>query len=320
MPGFITHYLWGLETYHSLAPDAYKHNLYQNKAAFSLGLQGPDLFFYFLPSYLLPRKNLGSLAHTKASGAFFKALMESAESFSSDADYKIAAAYLTGFLGHYTLDTICHPYVYARTHYHGRENAYFSRHSYLEMDIDRSLLYVKLGKNPSDFYHENTIRLTPRQTRVIAEMLHHAYAKTFPRLHVTYAAIYASLYVMPFTLYLMHDNTGQKKAAVRLLEKHTLGYPLFSPLILSDCLAFRTDPFNLRHARWTNPWDSTLVSHESFFELYEKAMELYRKRILSLEELLAADDTQKKNRLKQAFLADYGNNSFHSGLDVSIPS
>ena len=104
------------------------------------------------------------------------------------------------------------------------------------------------------------------------------------------------------------------------MEKHTLGYPLFSPLILSDCLAFRTDPFNLRHARWTNPWDSTLVSHESFFELYEKAIELYRKRILSLEELLAADDTQKKNRLKQAFLADYGNNSFHSGLDVSIPS
>lgn len=48
------------------------------------------------------------------------------------------------------------------------------------------------------------------------------------------------------------------------MEKHFLGYPLFSPLIPSDTLFFRTDPFNLRHASWKNPWDATRVSTESF--------------------------------------------------------
>ena len=51
--------------------------------------------------------------------AFFQGLIESRNQFSSRTDLNIAEAYLIGFLGHYTLDTICHPYIYAMTHYMG---------------------------------------------------------------------------------------------------------------------------------------------------------------------------------------------------------
>lgn len=41
---------------------------------------------------------------------------------------------------------------------------------------------------------------------------------------------------MQLGLWLMHDDSGKKKAIVRLTERICLGYPLFSPLIPSDTL------------------------------------------------------------------------------------
>ena len=53
MPGYVTHYIFGREVYHNLKNNSLKKNLYYNRAAYGLGLQGPDIFFYYLPSYVL---------------------------------------------------------------------------------------------------------------------------------------------------------------------------------------------------------------------------------------------------------------------------
>lgn len=127
MPGFVTHYLFGEEIYHQLKCNSQKKNLFYNRSAYAFGLQGPpDLFFYYLPSYALHRHNLGALAHTTEPRAFFRGLLESYGRLSSAADRGIAEAYISGFLGHYLLDTTCHPYIYAMTHYHDKkEKSYF---------------------------------------------------------------------------------------------------------------------------------------------------------------------------------------------------
>ena len=144
MPGFVTHYLFGEEIYHQLKCNFQKKNLFYNRSAYAFGLQGPDLFFYYLPSYALHRHNLGALAHTTEPRAFFHGLLESYGRLSSAADRGIAEAYISGFLGHYLLDTTCHPYIYAMTHYHDKkEKSYFSRHAYLETEIDTELLARK---------------------------------------------------------------------------------------------------------------------------------------------------------------------------------
>lgn len=50
MPGYVTHYIFGREVYHNLKNNSLKKNLYYNRAAYGLGLQGPDIFFIiFLP-------------------------------------------------------------------------------------------------------------------------------------------------------------------------------------------------------------------------------------------------------------------------------
>ena len=314
--------IFGREVYHNLKNNSLKKNLYYNCAAYGLGLQGPDIFFYYLPSYVLEGHNIGALAHVCETSAFFQGLIESRNQFSSRTDLNIAEAYLIGFLGHYTLDTICHPYIYAMTHYKDKkEKAYFSRHAYLETDIDTALLDLKLHRQPCNFHTEDTIRLTHRQKHVIASMLYYAYRYAFPDVKFRKYTMYLAIFSMQLGLWLMHDDSGKKKAIVRLTERICLGYPLFSPLIPSDTLFFRTDPFNLRHALWKNPWDSSITSNESFFELYDKSKELYLSRIHSLYAALhAGADSARQDAAIQDFLQEYGNLSFHSGLSSTIPS
>ena len=317
MPGFVTHYIFGRDTYHKLDCNPFKSNLRQNRAAFGLGLQGPDLFFYYLPSYLLLRCNPGALAHDGSSNIFFESLLMTCLSFSSDADRRIAEAYLAGFLGHYTLDTVCHPYIYAMTDFHGHEKDYFSRHAYLETDIDSALLFEKLHRTPAGFSNNGTIALTHHQKKVIATMLHAAYQKAFPHLKVGRLTMRLGIFSIRLGMRILQDKTGQKKVLFRFLEHLFLGYPLFSPLIPSSSLFFRTDPFNLRRARWKNPWNPALESEESFLDLYRKSMELYLARLNALAELLGCqNDPDRQKRLIHAFLEEYGNRSFLSGIHV----
>ena len=71
MPGFTTHYLFGVDACRRLTSTSMHNMIRRDHSAYALGLQGPDLFFYYLPSYLMHRKNIGDLAHRKDTGQFF---------------------------------------------------------------------------------------------------------------------------------------------------------------------------------------------------------------------------------------------------------
>lgn len=58
MPGFTTHYLFGIDACRRLTSTSMHNMIRRDHSAFALGLQGPDLFFYYLPSYLMHRKIL----------------------------------------------------------------------------------------------------------------------------------------------------------------------------------------------------------------------------------------------------------------------
>ena len=115
MPGFASHYLFGQESLSHLKEDREFHTLSLHPHAFNLGLQGPDVFYYYLPAWLLYDKNIASHIHGEASLQFFIAMLDARNKLSKHSHRIIADAYICGFLGHYTLDTYCHPYIFART-------------------------------------------------------------------------------------------------------------------------------------------------------------------------------------------------------------
>lgn len=342
MPGFTTHYLFGQNTYQKLRHLPLKKAIRTHRAAYSLGLQGPDLFFYFLPSYAVHKNNIGSVAHTEKTNLFLRHLLGSRDLFPKQREQKIAEAYIAGFLGHYTLDTRCHPYVYWKTEFTGKNSGYHGRHIEFEADIDKELLRLCRGLAPSAFCQGSTIRLTRLQMRTVTKILHYAYRRTYPELGILPITIWASIRSFQLGAKFQNDPSGRKKSIIGALEKLAFGHPLFSALIPSDNCTVHDDPLNLLHGEWKNPWDTSLVSHCSFLELAEGAQEEYLGTLVELDWLFAVGtgreigeirrnkrcfpaenpcfrDPQYRERM-ETLLARLGNLSYHSGLDAGIPS
>ena len=314
MPGFATHYLFGVDAYRNLTSTRIRNNLKQNHSAYALGLQGPDLFFYYLPSYLMHRQNIGALAHSQDTRAFFTYLLESRKLFEGNrAKQDIADAYILGFLGHYTLDCAIHPYVYAFTGYTPQTPPgnlkYFGQHAYFETEIDNVLLYRKKHILPSQFHQSGTIRLTALQKRVIVRMLVYAYRNTYPGLLASEILLGGAPMWMKLGTRLFHDPSGQKKVLVRLLERILVGRAFLSPMLPSDHYRFIADPLNERHRTWIHPWTGT-ASRFSFDELYQQAGGHYMKRIEAYEDLRCLNFSKNAT---DVFLNEYGNLSFLSG-------
>ena len=124
MPGFTTHYLFGLNSFRELEEPDLVSCIRKFPHAFCMGLQGPDIFFYYLPSYLRSSGNIGQLAHHKNTGVFLIQLLKSKDMFLKETEQQIAISYICGFLGHYVLDTTCHPYIFAKSHYGTYDKGY----------------------------------------------------------------------------------------------------------------------------------------------------------------------------------------------------
>ncbi len=320
MPGFTTHYLFGLNTYKQLNHLPIKKIIKENPSAYSLGLQGPDIFFYFLPSHLIHSKNIGSIAHQKHTGKFLYYLLESHKLFTEPKEQRIADAYIAGSLGHYVLDTCCHPYIYWKTDFQEKSTRYYGNHVDLESVIDTELLQFYKHRLPSQFREDSTIMLTRLQMRIISSCLSYAYAKTYPELRIFYAAMWISIRSMQVGIRLLHDSTGRKKPRLERLEYMVLGYPLLSSMIPSDSPSLHHDPLNVLHRKWHNPWDETFHSTDSFFDLLEDSQTYYTSILTSLSDILfcstsPADWRAKTNKL----LKKLGNKSYHSGLKSGLP-
>ena len=50
MPGFTTHYIFGMKAYNDMPNSALKHIVAKYRWLYQLGLQGPDMFFTTFPS------------------------------------------------------------------------------------------------------------------------------------------------------------------------------------------------------------------------------------------------------------------------------
>lgn len=315
MPGFTTHYLFGQQTYQLLRNSALKQTIQKNHTAFCLGLQGPDIFFYDILSLTTPKKNPGSTAHTAETRKFLKHLLESPRIFPTDREQQIAHTYILGFIGHYLLDTACHPYVYAKSHYGQKTKGYIGGHVRLETDIDTTLLWHYQHRLPSEFHQSESIFLSKDQRMVISTLLYYAFSKTYPGLGLTRHRILQAIHAMQLATKLLYDPSGRKKSLIRRLEAVLPGYPVLSPLVPSDTLVFHKDPCNLSHHIWANPWDRKRQSSESFIELFEKAKLQYSQMLNDIAAYFAAEHSPKEEKAAVTkLLSSLGNLCYHSGL------
>ncbi len=283
MPGFITHLTFGEQSISFIQSEDTKNLIEKHQTCFGLGLQGPDIFFYHIPAYIFYKKNIGNVMHRERVMLFFDYLFDARNSFEDAHDRRICDAYIMGFIGHYSLDVICHPYIYFKSdHFNNlkKSGLYdFGRHVSLETDIDHLVLEHFKHVLPSQFDYAGAVSPSDNEKRVISELLYISINRAFPEYHVRYGTIRNAIKSFIKLNRLMNDPSGKKKKRIQRIEHLFFKCDVISSMIPSDTIIKYNDPCNSFNANWHNPWNPSVNRNESIFELFNEAMPEFIERI-----------------------------------------
>ena len=309
MPGFHTHYFFGQQV---------KNKPARYEKSYAFGLQGPDIFFHTISAHLLYGKNIGTVMHDNDTGAFFEALLKLRRHIKTKDAADIADSYIKGFMAHYTLDTVVHPYVYARTKHlsHPDRKSYdFGIHVFLETDMDNAVTRHFAHLKPTEFKPWETIGLSPKEKTVITYLLYRAIKEVYPKNKVLRGTVLGATRAMYRNEFLMHDKKGRRKYLVRFFEDKVFGHAVVSSMIPSDNFRLYKDPCNLRHLKWHNPWQPDDESTESICDMIDRATDSYRNR-LSLYKDLILRQPENYFYCRNSLLTDLGNKNYDTGLEI----
>jgi len=152
MPAIYAHYRFGNLILPGLRADV-RGQILRHRRLFDLGLQGPDFFFYYKPTADTPIGRLGHELHMRTGRDFFTEVCQNLRSDSEEA----VLAYLYGLLGHYCLDSVCHPFVDAVT------ASGTPSHTALESEFERYLMAMDGIRSPHSHRRSSYLKLAPAE-------------------------------------------------------------------------------------------------------------------------------------------------------------
>ena len=324
MPGFTTHYIFGMKAYNDMPFTPLKHTIAKYRWLYQLGLQGPDMFFYNIP-ILRHRdyRNVGSYMHEHKVNAFFECCLRRIGTIRSRQQQEEAISYLAGFINHYIADSICHPYVYGRIGYpvDAPTSMHHGMHAHLENELDAILLWKYKKKKPSEFNQTATICLNGQEIQFISHFLASCINETYypityrNNFQVTPAMVHRSIWALRCGCRTLSDKNGKKKFGIAQVESIFVNHPVASAKMVTDSVTDYRSSCNLNHEAWGNPWDPTRVSTASFVDLFHETLDKCS-RVYALLNSAVTDNVPLDKQDLSPLLTELGNESYHSGLPV----
>ena len=296
MPEIVTHHFFGKKVLQDL-PQEIREQI--DPALYRTGVRGPDplgiVRFWCLPVW---KKLHGrsSVMHNLHSGAFFERLSREARAQAGELQTQLFS-YECGFLTHYFLDSVCHPYVIYRT---GLGRAYAGNHRSLEHAMDR----LELVRNG----------LALRKRPILRQILQkNGLPRTMQR---AIEAVYEDTFGWNDAWKQINHALKDERRFVRLIEdpagwlaRFAKGGTLGS-LSYAENAYTKADIENEQHQEWRNPYEPAMVSNQSFGELTELAGKQVRQAICDLYAYI---------RGEAPYPESIGNRSYESGLETTDP-
>ncbi|MCL2015173.1 MAG: zinc dependent phospholipase C family protein [Defluviitaleaceae bacterium] len=273
MPGFITHYICGQAALKAASPDI-QQIIKPYEQFYNIGTQGPDIFFYYIPGLVLKPtlRDIGIHMHHHSFGDFMANMLDVLFMEEITAETKnLLFAYISGFLTHYALDAIAHPYVYSQTGIRKTTDKpsvkikYSVEHRKFETAIDSLLLNSLTGEKPQKCKLWQLIKVERNPATIIAQAMSSAVSESYNRNIIPQDVYNAMRYMMNFTRIMQFFN-GRKKRFKQLIENLTISENLFF-----GTAATAIDYMNLAHIPWSIP--GTETKNDSFVELYNDALQ-----------------------------------------------
>lgn len=277
MPDIWTHILCGNEAIEGIEDNELKCEIKKSTSLFNLGAQGPDIFYYyrFWNGINKNPKNLGRLMHTCETGEFFIHGLYFLSKINNDSDYIKMLIYLSGFMCHFTLDSICHPYIYYNAEKESIiKNEDYLRNSYhkkLEIIIDTLLLENKTGIKSFQCPAYKEIDVGEEMPPVILNFLKSTVDNLYG-IKISLSQINNAYRDMKTGLRILHDPKRIKVSILSILEKVLRCPDKYTCAIYPVSISKENDYLNTNHSVWNHPFDYSEENSSSFYELFAQSV------------------------------------------------
>jgi hypothetical protein len=320
MASIATHYIFAEKVYQSSDTNIQKV-IKQAPSAYTLGAQGPDIFFYdcIQLGLTIGGRNIGSRMHTTRTDTFFMNYLLKAKQMQV-LDNPVIVSYYYGLLAHYCLDYNIHPYIYAKsTCPEGTKNAgnvSTSTHCQLESYIDELLYYKTYGHLIKTFRRKNFMNISRKDTVLIAKVLSSAINATYGY-HISSNYIKGTISRAVFFNSALNDSLGIKKKLIAPIEKMLFGAPIGSSLIFTTKLPDSTC-LNEDHTIWRYPVTKKLTTKsvpELFLTGKKDALKLFHYCSNTVSALNVTKEPSQILCIAKSFAAQTKGLSYHTGLN-----
>lgn len=269
MADFFSHDLFG-ERMLAHLPAAAQSAAAQHPAAYHWGLHGPDPLFFHKVQFGRPLHKCGNRMHSEKTSELFAAFADAVSRLQGE-NRLIGEAYFYGFVCHYALDSMIHPYVY----YHQKQIAEMDEtrsgsaiHCQIETDIDWELYAREKGGTINSFDFAAKYALTIDETAVIAVLLRwlllQVYDVDVPTSELRPAFKEMCTYQQIFLKFDPRVGSGMS----------TIERTIKQSGVLTSHLKFRApewDCLNLEHRPWHNLWEPDKERTDSIPDLFDRA-------------------------------------------------
>lgn len=273
MPALIAHQLHATDIYNHLD---YKAKNKANLDYFKVFAQSHDFLFYYHSFNMKETKHmndLGKYFHKSNTQTYLINIVRNIIKNNLVND-KIAIAYLYGAIAHYTLDTICHPFIFYKTGVYSKSDPntfkYYGMHNNMEKHIDAYLYEKHYNKKINAIKINKEIIPKLSFNNNIIELINLSYKDTYNKDDIGNYFVKGISNARNTLRFLGQDITGIKKILYKGISKLIF----HSSIILSNysyhIKKINTNYLNLNNSIWYHPCTKE-EHHESFNDLFNLA-------------------------------------------------
>lgn len=317
MAGTITHAYFANDVYNKLNNNI-KWKLNYNPENLKTYGQGHDIFYFYLTLDLKKSKfirNQVKIFHKKKTKLFFINMIKYIidNNLQNDSD---VLSFLYGYICHYCLDTIIHPYVTYKGGIFKKEDQktykYNSKHSDIESYIDCYMIYKRENISPGKFKVHKFCFNNSKETNNLKQLIDYTFYKTYNIKNASNYYFKSIKYMKTLYGLMRYDSHGIKKKIYMFIDKLSgkkikKAYPISYYYILNNNDYY----LNTKRKKWYHPRYNGEIYYDSFDDLYNKAINEATKLINAVNSVLF--DNKDIKYLDNYFL----NLSFLSGKDCN---
>jgi hypothetical protein len=275
MPNVITHGLLAKQTLKLLPVSVVKDAIAKYPQAYLFGSNGPDfLFYYNVWPWLNQKENhrigeFGEMMHRSKINEFTDAMVKKTMELSDQAK-SIFTSFIAGYLTHWSLDTIAHPFVFYRSGKIAGKTKYW--HFRFESMLDSLMVKEVFKENLAKYPTKNFMKLSGIEKKVIASGVSETFTSVYKEEMKVNEAIRCMNHAYGVLHVLFDPHTRWFHWVQKFEEKKNILWKFSSHMVMGE-LDQTFDVLNKNHAIWRNPTDPQSQHSESFIELFDLAVE-----------------------------------------------